>query len=180
LTAEFHERKGQNRSGQSLIISWASGVRHMAFEHPGIPAVLVADDEPIITELLGAILSREGYMVLPAPNADEALATGRTDGEHLSVALLDYSLPGETGKLAAYLNGRPEVRIILMSGYTESVVRDRKAPYSVYEFLQKPFTRNMVMAVIGKALAASVPAVSPRSVDHFQDGAGAQVSKHQG
>lgn len=124
----------------------------MTLHQLGKLMVMVADDEPIIIELIEAILSREGYTVLSASTADQALELGRAYRGQISLALLDYSLRDESGKLVAFLNGHSEIRVVLMSGYNEMNVRNCGLPYQRYEFLQKPFTREIMMAVMHKSL----------------------------
>lgn len=130
----------------------------MIFEHPSTPTILVADDEPIVMEMLHAILRREGYAVLTAIDADAALELGKTHREKIVLALLDYSLPGSNSNLAAYLGGFDHVRVVLMSGYTEADVRNCRVPYQRFAFLQKPFTRQKLFEVVRKSLDVPRPA----------------------
>jgi DNA-binding NtrC family response regulator len=126
----------------------------MTFQHSSKPTILVADDEPIITDLLDAILSREGHTVLLALNAHEALEIGKTYREQIKLALVDYSMISANGNLAAYLNGNAQIRTVLMSGYTETQIRNCGVSYQFAAFLQKPFTQQIVLAVIRRVLEA--------------------------
>ena len=57
--------------------------------------VLVVDDEPAIRHALGRLFRREGWEVVTAATAGEALAALETEPAH--AVLLDYHLPGMSG-----------------------------------------------------------------------------------
>src|SRR4051812_43252797 len=57
--------------------------------------VLVVDDEPMVTEVLGRYLERDGYRVLTAADGPTAIAVARADRP--DVVLLDVMLPGLDG-----------------------------------------------------------------------------------
>ena len=62
------------------------------------PFILIVDDDPIQRRLLGATVSRFGYRVGLAEDGEAALSTiARSDGERISLILLDLSMPGLDG-----------------------------------------------------------------------------------
>jgi CheY-like chemotaxis protein len=114
--------------------------------------ILVVDDEPLIRALILKILRREGYFVLEASSAEEALSVASKHLETIDLLITDVILPGLSGRQFAELmfSGRPKLKIIYISGYTddESVRRGTTPPGSRY--LQKPFTLG---ALVGLVLA---------------------------
>lgn len=59
------------------------------------PKILLVDDDPAIREMLGRILSQEGYAVLPAANGQEALELAAAS--EVDLLLLDLNLPVRNG-----------------------------------------------------------------------------------
>jgi DNA-binding response OmpR family regulator len=57
--------------------------------------ILLVDDDPAIREMLGRLLTEEGYAVLPAANGQEALDLAKATEVHL--VLLDLNLPLKNG-----------------------------------------------------------------------------------
>ncbi|HEX6631050.1 MAG TPA: response regulator, partial [Gemmatimonadaceae bacterium] len=85
-----------------------------------MPSVLIADDEPNIRRMVGALLRSEGYEVREAPAGADALAQA-LDVEP-DVVLLDLMMPGELDGmqvLAKLREGHPELPVVMMSGRAE-------------------------------------------------------------
>jgi DNA-binding response OmpR family regulator len=61
------------------------------------PLVLVVDDEPIVTEVVGRYLRRDGFSVLSASNGPEGLAAALNQDNPPQVIVLDIMLPGVDG-----------------------------------------------------------------------------------
>ncbi len=115
--------------------------------------VLVVEDEPAAREGLADALSMLGYAVTAVASGEEA---GLLPHEPtFDVLLTDFLLPGVNGAdLARGLCDRwPELRVVLMSGYTEDdAVREAVRSGSM-RFLQKPFTIDTVARELRAALA---------------------------
>ena len=104
-----------------------------------MPTLLIADDEPVILEVLGRFLAAPGRTVLLAGGAAEARLLARTQGP-VDVALLDRHLGDGSGlEVAAALKAdRPETEVILLTAYAsfESAVEALQA--GLYDYLSKP------------------------------------------
>ncbi len=104
----------------------------------GEETVLVVEDESSVRNLVASSLRTEGYRLLMASSAEEAL--GIVDGfaGPIHLLLTDAIMPGKSGiELANLLVGkRPGLRVIIMSGYTEETLTGLE---SHAELLQKPF-----------------------------------------
>jgi PAS domain S-box-containing protein len=104
----------------------------------GHETILVVEDEASIRSLAREILEGQGYAVLEAPGADEALRRAAEHAGPIHLLLTDVVMPGKSGvDLAQDLLGlRPGLRVVYMSGYADRAV-DADAPGVA--FVQKPF-----------------------------------------
>jgi len=122
----------------------------------GAPAgtILVADDEPLVLNLAGTILRRNGYRVLAAKDGTDALAL--FDEQSVDLVLTDVVMPLMSGpQLMHKLRERKQdVRCIFMSGYTSEQIRDHGAGDPGCDYLRKPFTPATLLSMVRRQLAA--------------------------
>ena len=120
----------------------------------GAGTVLVVDDEPMIRRLGAKILRDAGYRVLVAGDGDEAIRIFNEDPNSVDVVLLDMSMPGKSGKavLAALKERRPDVKVVLMSGFGECEALRVIGTDRFLAFLQKPFNAGELPGVIASVL----------------------------
>jgi CheY-like chemotaxis protein len=107
----------------------------------GMETILVVDDEPDLLELVQESLQAQGYRVLIAGNAREALELLTT---HPGIDLLfsDLVMPGgiDGYELAAQATAdRPNLKVLLTSGYTEKVVPLGDHTQHAANLLKKPY-----------------------------------------
>lgn len=104
--------------------------------------ILVVEDERPVRDLLAAVLRRDGFTVLSAANAEEALELEPTLPIHC--LLTDVILPGMSGPdLARAVRKRaPGVKVVFMSGYAGSLLTDDDMADA--EFISKPFDARVV------------------------------------
>jgi two-component system, cell cycle sensor histidine kinase and response regulator CckA len=104
----------------------------------GAETVLVVEDESSVRNLVASSLRTEGYRLLLASSAEEALELADSFAEPIHLLLTDAIMPGKSGiELANLLvKKREALRVIIMSGYTEETLTGLK---SHAELLQKPF-----------------------------------------
>jgi CheY-like chemotaxis protein len=95
-------------------------------------------------------LERLGYTVLDAANGPAALAFIEKNDVPIDAMLTDLMMPEMSGReLAERVKlRRPSVRILFMSGYTDDEVLRRQLVEEGQPFLQKPFTREQLVASI--------------------------------
>ena len=120
----------------------------------GSETILLVEDEPLILEMVTAMLAPLGFTVLAAATPAEALRLAREHTGTIDLLLTDVVMPEMNGReLAARLvEIRPGLRRLFMSGYTADVIASRGVLEEGVEFVQKPFTRKRLVARIRQVL----------------------------
>ena len=116
---------------------------------PDPPRLLIVDDEPLVLTVLSETLSREGYEVVTAPNAVEALS--RLRQQTFALVLTDQRMPEVTGLefLGQAKALQPEATRILMTGVVElSTVVEAINRGEIFRFILKPWLREELLATI--------------------------------
>jgi signal transduction histidine kinase/DNA-binding response OmpR family regulator len=119
----------------------------------GGETVLVVEDAEDLRDLTRRLLERQGYTVLSASDAEEAVRVF-DQNTLIDVLLTDVVMPGVSGpELGALLvERRPALKVIYMSGYTEdSIVRHGVLNPGI-AFLHKPFTSDTLGRKISEVL----------------------------
>jgi CheY-like chemotaxis protein len=113
--------------------------------------VLVVEDDPAVRDATSVVLRSLGHTVIQAPDVAAGLTTVRAGAERIDVVLTDAVMPGQSGLDLAriLLAERPDLPVILMSGYAEETINYDAAKTAGMVFIEKPFTS----AVIARALA---------------------------
>jgi two-component system cell cycle sensor histidine kinase/response regulator CckA len=103
--------------------------------------ILLVDDTLAVRGLARRVLEGEGFTVLEASSAEEALALAEDREQPIDLLLTDYRLPEMRGpELARRLCAdRPEVITVFMSGYGEEALEGEEL-VAGSTFIQKPFS----------------------------------------
>jgi two-component system, cell cycle sensor histidine kinase and response regulator CckA len=103
--------------------------------------ILLVEDLSASRELYATMLKNLGYEVTEAANGEEGLEIAKSEGQNFDVLVTDLVLPGIGGlELASEVYGIcPDIKILIISGYTEDMVilEDHLKTNTV--FLAKPF-----------------------------------------
>jgi PAS domain S-box-containing protein len=123
--------------------------------------ILVVDDESSVRSLAGTILETYGYSVILAESGSTAVELARRSAVAPALVLLDLSMPGISAQqtIEQLRFVRPDVPILLSSGYDEGDVLPRFGNGRLFGFLHKPYTpmqlAEKVKAGITEAVARS-------------------------
>ena len=131
----------------------------------GTGIVLVIDDEELVRRTARAALERYGYSVLEAEDGERGVGLFQKRADEVVIVLLDMTMPVMSGaETFRHLRAvRPDVKVILSSGYDESETMRRFNATGLAGFLQKPYTGVRLAEAIRSILAP--PQLSPASRD---------------
>ena len=121
----------------------------------GSGTVLLVDDERTVRVIIGRMLEAMGFTVITANDGREAVERFRAEGAGIRAVLLDLTMPhldGE-GAFRELRLLRPEVRVLLMSGYNEHEAMNRFIGKGLAGFLQKPFKTENLRARLEEILS---------------------------
>jgi two-component system cell cycle sensor histidine kinase/response regulator CckA len=115
----------------------------VARRRPVEETVLVVEDARGVRELTRRLLQRQGYTVLVASNAEEALRLFENQPS-IDLLLTDVVMPGASGPelIKQLVERRPALKVIYMSGYTEEAIVQHGVLKPGIAFLHKPFTAD--------------------------------------
>jgi signal transduction histidine kinase/CheY-like chemotaxis protein len=122
----------------------------------GSGLVLVVEDEELVRRSAVRMLVHLGFQALEAQDGHEAVDLLRTHGERIDAVLLDMTMPRMDGAetFAALRALRPDLPVVLMSGYDERETLERFPRESLAGFLRKPFVLADMAARMRNAIAA--------------------------
>ncbi|MBU2647736.1 response regulator, partial [bacterium] len=120
----------------------------------GNERILFVDDEEPIVEISGKILERLGYKVTGATCPNDALDFLRSNPNQFDLIVTDLTMPKMTGdKLAReILKIRPEIPIILCTGFTEKINDERAEKLGFAAYLGKPYQGRDLALTIRRVL----------------------------
>jgi len=120
----------------------------------GRGTVLVVDDDDGVRELTQETLERAGLDVLCARDGREAVAVTRDHADAIDLVLLDRTMPASSGEevFDEIRRLRPDVPIVLVSGYSQESVRDQFAGRDLAGFLHKPFLSSGLLLKVREIL----------------------------
>ncbi|MGA2639957.1 MAG: response regulator transcription factor [Spirochaetia bacterium] len=122
--------------------------------------VLVVDDEPKITEVLGSYLRNAGYSPLSAASGVEALAV--FERERPALVILDLMLPDLSGEeVCRKLRARSRVPIIMLTAKVEDSDAVKGLQLGADDYITKPFSPKQLIARVEAVLRRSSDIDSP-------------------
>ena len=128
-----------------------------ATDSPGTRAghVLYLDDDEPLVLLTTHVLMRMGYLATGLTDAESAVAAVRADPLQFDLVVTDYRMPAMSGlDVAREVHRiRPDLPVVLVSGYVTETLRDQARSAGVLQLLSKPST----VEELAKAIGDSVP-----------------------
>ncbi len=135
----------------------------LEFETMALPKVhgrfLFVDDEETIAELGGKILKQIGAEAEVFTNSIAALAAFIAAPEAFDAVITDQTMPGLTGMELAkkILEIRPDIPIILTTGFSENVSEELAKTVGIKEYILKPLSLEVIAWTVSKLLSANNP-----------------------
>jgi PAS domain S-box-containing protein len=133
-----------------------------ASSHPPAKAaetctVLVVDDESIVRDVAADMLQALGYEVMVAASGQEARTTFRSHAGQIGLVIVDMNMPEDSGLSVRkdIASVRPDVPVILASGFAEADVARQVREGLFAGFLQKPFDLKELGAAVERALSSA-------------------------
>ncbi len=120
------------------------------------PRVLLCDDEPNLRKVLGALLQQEGFEVHAEADGESALSRLRAAPSGTFDAVIsDLRMPklDGLGVLRAIAREDPKLPVILLTAYGSVDSAVEAVKLGAFDYLEKPFDREQIRAVLRKALA---------------------------
>jgi PAS domain S-box-containing protein len=123
----------------------------------GSETILIAEDNSQVRELAKTILEKSGYRVLVTSNGREALdmiLMMKKEGNPIHLLLTDLIMPEKNGRdlfKQASLE-LPKLKVLFMSGYSDSIIDQNISEESSFSFIQKPFTMSTLKEKVRKIL----------------------------
>jgi PAS domain S-box-containing protein len=116
----------------------------------GTERILLVEDDKSVRNLVERVLKSRGYVVLSAEDGSNALQLASDVDLAVDLVLTDIVMPEMSGRelVDALHTGRPALRVLFMSGYTDDEILRRGLNDPGMSFIQKPFTaENLAMQV---------------------------------
>jgi PAS domain S-box-containing protein len=122
--------------------------------HPGEERILFVDDEAALVRLATKLLEKCGYDVVGHTSPVEALELFKADPSKFDLVITDMTMPQMTGnQLAQALQKiRPDVPIIITTGYSEKISPEKAQTMGIQDFIIKPLSYGELTKRIRKAI----------------------------
>ena len=116
--------------------------------------ILCVDDEAQISALVTTMLTRNGYQVATCTNGHEAWAEFQKQPDRFDLVITDMTMPSMSGLDLAQkiLALRPRIPIILCTGQSELINREKAISLGIYDYLNKPILMDTLLEATRKAI----------------------------
>jgi len=118
----------------------------------GTASILVVDDDAVVRQSLARVLEQEGHRIDQAGSGAEGVQMFENHG--YSLVILDLRMPrlGGLTVLQHVRNSRPEVPILVMTGYPSLENAKESIQLGAFDFLPKPLDAAQIRTVVARAL----------------------------
>jgi len=119
--------------------------------------VLLVEDEDSVRVVTRRMLERDGFRVLEASTGLDGVAMATTSADPIHLLITDVQLPDIGGGEVAreIVKARPRIRVLFLSGYPEDALLDHGIAPGPVNFVQKPFSSEVLRERIRELLKAS-------------------------
>jgi CheY-like chemotaxis protein len=124
----------------------------------GTETILLVEDEPMVREMTVRVLRQQGYIVLQATNGEAALQLAQAENQ-LHLLITDVMMPQMGGDLLAkqLISLNPSLKVLFITGYTDSAIARRGVLASGFAVLSKPFTPANLIRKVRSVLDGEAP-----------------------
>jgi PAS domain S-box-containing protein len=151
---EVHSEPRRGTTFRLLLPATKGEAEKVSAENPkGLPwkgsgMALVIDDEESVRSITARMLRKLGFEVLAVADGPAAMDAVASPEHAFRFALLDLTLPGMDGTqiFRELLRSRPDLKVMLMSGFNEQDAINRFAGKGLAGFIQKPFKLEVLRA----------------------------------
>ena len=121
----------------------------------GSGKILIVDDEEALAKMGAAMLEQLGYDVVYQTDSIQALALIKAKPSRFELIITDMAMPSLSGDQLAQqvLEINPDMPIILSTGFSHKIDRKTALELGIREYIDKPFSRAQLAAVVRSALA---------------------------
>jgi PAS domain S-box-containing protein len=131
----------------------------------GTETVLLVEDDLGIRKLVSVVLKDAGYLGLEAEDLESAIAQTRRHDGVIHLIISDLALPKFSGRqvVEAVRAARPDVRVLFVSGSSESALEHQGRLATGEAFLSKPFTPEQLLTKVREVLDGTGRVASRRA-----------------
>jgi PAS domain S-box-containing protein len=122
----------------------------------GSETILLVEDAEPLRKLAQTFLEGGGFLVLPADCGEAAMEVAARHGKAIDLLLTDVVMPGMNGRVLAeqLLPRQPGMKVLYMSGYTDSFIAGHGVLDQTTQLLHKPFTEEALIRKVREVLDA--------------------------
>jgi DNA-binding NtrC family response regulator len=145
------EHPEQTVTGISVPESSGPAVVNSAFK------VLVVDDEHLVRHIVARMLEEQGYQVSTAHDGYSALEVFSASEADFDLVILDMIMPRLNGlqTFRVLREVRPDLSIILISGYSDLEQVENMRREGLSAFLEKPISRQLLLTTVAEVLSGT-------------------------
>ncbi|HEY9050875.1 MAG TPA: ABC transporter substrate binding protein [Gammaproteobacteria bacterium] len=149
----FHLLFPPDLHGSENNIAESEGA-YVSKHHGQGESILIVDDEVALTDLLADLLNNHGYKCTVYNRSMEALAHFESQPESIDLVITDQTMPELTGMemITLMRQLRPECPVILMTGYSEAVDKQRADKMGIDSFIDKPINNTQLLEFVYESI----------------------------
>ena len=123
-------------------------------ESPFTGLALVVDDEKSVLKICTKMIELCGFNAITASDGIEAVAKFRENADEIAVVLMDLTMPNMDGitAMGEIFSIRPDVKVILASGFNKEELGERIASQAPSGFIRKPYSMKLLEAELRKVM----------------------------
>ncbi len=133
----------------------------------GSGKILLVDDEEQVVQVTGEILQSLGYTVVGKTSPGEAIALFSQEPEQFDMLVTDLTMAELTGlELSEKVKRlRPDIPIILITGYSDQVSKDAAVAAGIDEYCMKPISMRELSTIVGRFLGSGA---NPKPLQRYR------------